>query len=349
MKPSNAISYLRWVVKFNEDAAEKISVLFTGAPGIGKTDIVGQAARLEGCDLIVSHPSVNDPTDVKGYIFPSADNKRAEFLAAGEIAKVLTATKPTIWLIDDFGQAPQSVQVAYMQWLHARHLNDHFIPDCVTIVLCTNRVADKAGVNPIPEPVKSRMDIIPFEFDGNDFEKWMINNDKIHPYFVSYFRFRPQIFEKYSPTKEMVNQPTPRTYAKAAYAYSGNIPKELLHEVLAGYIGEGEATQLKAHLSMAEELPDPTQIFMNPKTCMVPKDMSAIYSVAASLAYHIKESSFEPALVYMDRIVDKQGNKMNEFQVMMLKDLLLRKPEFGNTKTFQKWAIDPDNMKLLSL
>ncbi len=147
----------------------------------------------------------------------------------------------------------------------------------------------------------------------------------------------------------MVNQPTPRTYAKAAYAYNKNIPSDMLQEVLAGYIGEGRATELKMYLTMAEQLPDHTQIFMNPTKCPVPTDPSAIYAMASSLAYHIEESSFEPALVYMDRIVDKNGNRMNEFQVMLLKDLLLRKENISKTKTFQQWATNPANMKLLSI
>ena len=351
MKPSDMVQLLTWAVTANNSlpGEEKIAVLIKGAPGIGKTDIVKQVAAATGHKLITSHPSVNDPTDIKGYIFPAVDNKSAEFLPTGEIYDVLRADKPTIWFIDDFGQAPQSVQVAYMQWLHARHLNTHFIPDCVTIILATNRVSDKAAVNPIPEPVKSRMCIVDLDFDGNDFQQWMLSQSNIHPYFLSFYRFKPQIFEKYTPTKEMINQPTPRTYAKAAYAYMNKVPVEVLFPVLAGYIGDGAATELKAHLTMAEQLPDITQIFMSPDKTKVPSELSAVYSLSSALAYHVEESSFEPALVYMSRLKDSQGNKMNEFGAMMVKDLLVRKPNMAKTKTFIKWANDPDNMKLLSI
>ena len=41
-------------------------VLIKGAPGIGKSDMVEQVARITKHDLIVSHPVVSDPPDYKG-------------------------------------------------------------------------------------------------------------------------------------------------------------------------------------------------------------------------------------------------------------------------------------------
>jgi len=44
----------------------RLPVLITGAPGIGKSDIVAQAAQQAQADLLISHPVVEDPTDAKG-------------------------------------------------------------------------------------------------------------------------------------------------------------------------------------------------------------------------------------------------------------------------------------------
>ncbi len=44
-----------------------LPVLVTGAPGIGKSDIVAQAAADAGHELLISHPVVEDPTDSKGF------------------------------------------------------------------------------------------------------------------------------------------------------------------------------------------------------------------------------------------------------------------------------------------
>ena len=42
-----------------------LPVLITGAPGIGKSDIVAQATQAIGAKMILSHPAVSDPTDAK--------------------------------------------------------------------------------------------------------------------------------------------------------------------------------------------------------------------------------------------------------------------------------------------
>ena len=90
-------------------------ILITGAPGIGKTDIVTHAAEASGADLIVSHPVVSDPTDAKGLPWPDTDKRRATFLPFGDLARALEATRPTVWFLDDLGQAAPSVQDDAMQ------------------------------------------------------------------------------------------------------------------------------------------------------------------------------------------------------------------------------------------
>ncbi|HEX5426537.1 MAG TPA: hypothetical protein VFW94_23520 [Candidatus Acidoferrales bacterium] len=50
--------------------AARLPLLITGAPGIGKSDIVAQAADAAGARLLISHPAVADPTDAKGLPWP---------------------------------------------------------------------------------------------------------------------------------------------------------------------------------------------------------------------------------------------------------------------------------------
>ncbi len=90
----------------------RLPVLITGAPGVGKSDIVAQAAKLAGADLILSHPAVSDPTDFKGLPWPKKGGESADFLPFGEFSRALSAKRDTVWFMDDLGQAPPSVQAA---------------------------------------------------------------------------------------------------------------------------------------------------------------------------------------------------------------------------------------------
>ena len=66
------------------------NILITGAPGIGKSDIVNQSVTQAGGDLILSHPVCSDPTDFKGYPFP-VENSHADFLPFSDLLKLMDA------------------------------------------------------------------------------------------------------------------------------------------------------------------------------------------------------------------------------------------------------------------
>ena len=57
MRPSELHVFLKAAL------AAKLPVLITGAPGIGKSEIVANAVHEAGAALILSHPAVADPTD----------------------------------------------------------------------------------------------------------------------------------------------------------------------------------------------------------------------------------------------------------------------------------------------
>lgn len=155
-----------------------LPVLITGAPGVGKSDIVAQATNQLGFDLVISHPVTEDPTDPKGLPFPAADGTSAHFLPFGNLDKILKATRSTVWFLDDLGQASPAVQAAYMQLLLARRVGEHVLPDCITFVAATNRRTDNAGVSGILDPVISRfatvVNVVP---DIQSWSAWAVRND----------------------------------------------------------------------------------------------------------------------------------------------------------------------------
>ncbi|HYE72078.1 MAG TPA: ATP-binding protein, partial [Blastocatellia bacterium] len=184
MKPSQLRQFLASAIK------QQLPILITGAPGVGKSDIVASAAQDAQAELIISHPVVSDPTDAKGLPWANKNATEATFLPFGELARALKATKPTVWFLDDLGQASPAVQASFMQLILARRVNGHALPDCITFVAATNRRTDRAGVSGILEPVKSRFaSIVPLEADLDDWCAWAI--DKQLPVeLIAFMRFR---------------------------------------------------------------------------------------------------------------------------------------------------------------
>jgi len=300
-------------------------ILVKGAPGIGKTDIIYQAAEAAGCEVHVSHPVVSDPTDYKGM--PFVVDGEATFLPFGDLKKLINADKPLVFFMDDLGQAPASVQAAAMQLILARKINGHNVSDKVTFAAATNRKEDKAGVSGILEPVKSRfVSIWQLDPDLDDWVKWALANN-LPTELIAFIRFRPNLLCDFSPTADIVNSPCPRTVANVGRCMQDGYPEDLEYEVYAGAAGEGFAVELMGFLKIYRKLPNPDVIIMAPEKAEVPEDPATLHALSGALAARAGENNLERICVY--------GNRMpTEFNVTMMRDIITRDGSLVATRAF---------------
>ena len=191
---------------------KQLGVAVEGDPGGGKTAVISAAAAACKMELIIEHPSIADPTDYKGLPVMQKDGS-AKFAPIGLIARLLKVTKPTVVFADDFGQAQHATQAAFMQLVHGGRLNDVQLPtDKITWVLATNGTGDRAAVNALLEPVKSRFHtLVRLDVDVTDWVQWAFASGEIAPEVIAFIRFRPELLNKFAPSREFKNCPSPRT------------------------------------------------------------------------------------------------------------------------------------------
>ncbi len=317
--------------------ANRMPALIVGAPGIGKSDIVAQASEDAGAELIISHPVVSDPTDYKGL--PFVVDGHAEFLPFGELRKITETQRPTVFFLDDLGQAPVSVQAACMQLLLARRINGHRVSDTVTFLAATNRRQDKAGVQGILEPVKSRFAaILNLEPDLDDWVTWALDNG-MPVELIAHNRFRPEYISMtaWKPSPDMVNSPSPRTIARIGQWMNTNPPTDLEYELYAGAAGEAYAADLLGFLKIFRNLPSIDLILMNPETEKVPTDPATLYAVCAALASKASQQTFGNIIKYANRMTP-------EFSVMLVRDIIGKTRSLVNTKAFIEWSTKHSNV-----
>lgn len=313
-------------------------VLITGAPGIGKSDIVAQAAVAAGAELILSHPAVADPTDAKGLPWPAPGGDSATFLPFGELAQALQAIKPTVWFLDDLGQAPPAVQASFMQLLLARRVNGHVLPPCVTFIAATNRRTDRAGVSGILEPIKSRFAaIVELEADLQDWSDWAISTD-IPVELLAFIRFRPDLLCSFEPSADLTNSPVPRTWANAAKLLALNLPAEIEHAALAGAVGAGAATEFLAFRRLTRDMPNLDAILLDPKNAPVPDSPAVLYATTTGLAARANKITFGRITKYIEVLV---AATKGEFAALLLRDCIRRDSELANTTDFVRLASGP--------
>lgn len=308
-----------------------LPILITGAPGIGKSDVVAQAVEAAGAELILSHPVVSDPTDAKGLPWATEGADEATFLPFGELAQALKANKPTVWFLDDLGQASPAVQASFMQLLLARRVNGHKLPDCVTFVAATNRRVDRAGVTGILEPVKSRFtSIVELTPDLDSWCQWAI--DKGLPVeLIAFMRFRPDLLCKFKASADLTNSPLPRTWANVANILKLGLDAELEHVAVMGAVGEGAAVEFMGFLRLFRDLPDIDLILSDPNRGELPDLPAVLYATVTALGTRVNEDNFGSVARYAERLMEAENG---EFAALLIRDSIRRVPEIKETQAF---------------
>jgi len=333
MKASQLVEFLTFAV------TEGFPVLIKGKPGIGKSDLVNSVKDTVGYDLVTFIASIADPTDFKGQPYAVSD-KQATFLPYDDLAVLINCTRPTIAFIDDIGQASTSVQAALMQLILLREVGGKKISDEVRFIAATNSKEDKAGVSGILEPVKSRFaSIIELEVDTNDWVKWALNGGSMPTELIAFIRYRPELLSQFTPTKDIVNSPSPRTVAFVGKMINKGLSPfhSYFFEVVKGSCGEAWAAEFTAFMKIYANLPNIDQIFLNPDGVDVPTEPAVLYAISSVLASRITPTNAANAFKYIERLPA-------EISVACVKDTITRTPKVCESRAYVGWAVEKGNL-----
>lgn len=306
-------------------------VLVKGEPGIGKSDIITQAALKAEANLVMMHPSVSDPTDFKGMpsVIKTKDMNLAEFLPFGDLRKLLEADSLTVCFIDDIGQAPHAVQAALMQLIQARCINGHELSEHVVFCGATNDSSHMAGVSSILEPVKSRWDtIIELTASIEDWKKWALTRGNMPPELIAFLDLRPDLLSAFKPSRELSNSPSPRTAAAVGKWVNEGITDI---EVIAGAAGDGFAAEFIGFLRTYKSMPAIKDIITDPHNTILPDSPACSFAVCAALSFYADKKTITPFITYLSRLG-------SEWQTRAMRDILLKHPECSETSAFIQWA-----------
>jgi hypothetical protein len=319
---------------------QSLGVAAESSPGVGKTSIVTAAAAEAGQELIIEHPSIADPTDYKGLPVMQKDGT-AKFAPIGLIARLLKITKRTIVCADDFGQAAHATQAAFMQLVHGGRLNDvQLRTDLITWVLLTNGTGDRAAVNALLEPVKSRFHtLVTLECDVNDWCQWAYASGKIAPEIIAFIRFKPDLLNKFEPSRDFKNCPSPRTVHHASDLFLAGLTDK---DVIAGAVGEGWALDFLSFLRVYQDLPSLDGILLEPSNAKVPTTIGARWAVSTGLVKRASKENLGRIVTYLKRLSTSAGTR--DFEVMTMKDIIKAKPDATESADFGRWASDNDDV-----
>lgn len=341
MRTSNVAKALRSYMAAN------VSVFLWGQPSSAKSSIVKQIAEQDGYEFIDLRLSQMDAVDLRGV--PYVVEGRTYWAKPSWWPK---EGVKTILFLDEANQAPQSVQAPAYQLVLDRELGEHKLPPETRVVAAGNRMTDGAITNKVGTALKNRFVHLDVEVNNDDWLDWALQND-IHESVIGFIRFRPALLNELgmkSNSKEEQQRvqnvkdhnafATPRSWAFVDRIIKAGPPRELEQAMYAGAVGEAAATEFVAYLKYYRDLPDLDALLMNPDKAPVPDNPAVLYAIATGLGNRVTASTFEGMSKYWARVNKK------EFEVMSVKDAILRDPEIQRAKATIKWMTE--NRKFFS-
>lgn len=324
-------------------------LLIEGSPGLGKSQLIRQAAEKLGVEFKMLHAPLLQPED---YGFPviSSDKTDVDFIVSRlkfPIEGSKCAVKGILG-IDDLGQCEASTQKIIANAFLEREIHGKNFKKDWLIVATGNRVADRAGSNRLLSHLGNRVTRIEFDASLDDWSNWALSNN-VQPEIVSFIRFKPDFLTNFNPQNEI--NATPRAWVDGVAASLGKIPKELELAKFSGDVGKGPASEFMGFLRICRQLPSVDEIALNPDTTAVPHDSATLYAICGALAYRSTSDNFGRLLRYIQRIPDvmKKANKSGgeEFSVLFVRDATSRNPDIAKSKDFIAWA-SGDGAKILT-
>lgn len=339
MRPSQLEDALFWHGQYRQP------VIALAQPGVGKSALQRKVFRRLGMEHVTVNLALSDGTDLKGLptFVDSPEGKSVKWVKE----HIFMRKSPIGIFIDEIFQGQTQVQNAAAPVILEQRIDDMYLPAGSWVCGASNRAEDKAGTNRVPSHIPNRATIL-FGPDCNidEFAEYLLEGGSSKAVtgeyqdplpaptdrdwrVVQYLRMKPAAMSQFDPS-ELINS-TPRQWEWVAQ-YLNVMPDNVQYDIIAGRVGKGYSTELRAFIKLQSQLPTKEQILLNPKKAKVPDEPSAMYIVTGMLAQASNATTFDSVCDYAERL-------QPEFQAMLVKDAMRISPEVTSTKAFVRWGV----------
>ena len=334
-------------------------IFIYGAPGIGKTEIVGQAADELGVRVIELDLQFMSPEDFLGI--PSRHDIAPVEIENGNVidyGKGFTRSNPPTLLppdngedgkggiifMDEMNRANKAVLNSIMQFVQRGKVGPYRLPDKWIIVAAGNRPEEAEGVVEFDFALADRFTIKNYVPTIEGWSSWADKNQKILPELVTFLTFNDNLFHYLDADKKSLNYPTPRSWTDGALILHDeiidqgvntwrDIKRDDILNIFYDQVGPEAAGKFVAYLDILRKVSDADMDNMinNPTSAKMVAEAQA--QGGKSILYGLIEmvmkrvNSYSPQSLYN---VMEYFNRYNELEPLswLYKDILVRYPEF---------------------
>lgn len=356
------------------------AIFIYGAPGIGKTQIVAQAADNLGVGMGNLDLQFMAPEDLLG-IPKVVDVKKPEYDDDGKmtsLGKGMTRPNPTsllpesnwngkndeggILFLDEMNRANKMILNSIMQFVQLGRIADYQLPDKWVIVAAGNRPAE-ADVADFDFALADRFNIVNLVPKIEDWVKWARKTGDFEPEFIDFVERNEDLFHFLDVEKATLKFPTPRSWTDAAQMLKDEItdvgadtwkelPPNTVYNIYADSVGPAAAAKLKAYLDVIRKVSekDLEEIITKPEEAKeIAKGAgfsSVIYGVYEMALRKAEELSSDDKATTEDIFnIMRYFNRYKELEALawIYKRITEKYPDFAVTDEVIKTKEEPDS------
>lgn len=267
--------------------AHEQSFLLLSPPGVGKSELVVQAATEAGLPCRSLLGTQIAPEDVSGI--PRIVGERSVFCPP----RILLPERPEPFclFLDELPACAPDVQKALYSLLLERRLGEHALPKGTWVVAAGNRVQDRALVRSMSSALVNRVTIINLKVDAGDWLAWAKVNG-VRSDVVSFITYMPDALMRPVPHEP---QPfsTPRAWTLLSRALnlaeaSGILTRDVRRALAFGRVSPEDAAVFCALAEEAIERMYPLEHYIKHPDAL-PKGDAARWFVLNAMRQHIRD------------------------------------------------------------
>ncbi len=300
-----------------------ISVLLLGPPGIGKSTIAMDLARIMRKPMIDIRLAQKDPAELGGVYFPDRETQTLELFPPGWVKRA--CSEACFVFLDEFNAAVTKLhQAAAYQIVLERRIGDFRFHPGTVVMAAGNREEDNAIVSPLSNALCNRFAHIEMRPDVSAWIRWASANgiqEDIMAFIQTYGEkvlFAPSDGHAF---------PTPRSWAMASRVMSCIRDPDLISPAVASCIGQAMALRFSQYRAVYRKINASGIIEGKVKPDFAGAEPSFVYAAIFSVSGYLAMTEVtEKKLRNIVRFLASPGIGP-EYQLLFLRQLCSRKAE----------------------
>lgn len=308
-----------------------------GAPGIGKSTIIRDFARLRELPLIVLMLSQIEAADLRGLPALDHESRRTVWYAPEFLPREGDGRPAGILFLDELSAAEPRLQVAAYQLILDRKVGDYQLPDGWWVVGAGNDPDDGAVAFDMGTALADRLVHFKVVPNAREWIHWGQENG-ISPEVLTFIQIKPDFLEG-NQGQQSAGQligPTPRSWERVSRVLSLEKSRNAREWIVAGIVGEAAAAEFFHVLEELAEMPSIEELITaegKKLDKMLPQTVPGLYGLTYSLAAYVSDLDSARAamrvLVRLGEIEDKTDLPRAEVQALAMELLLEKAGKLG--------------------